>query len=43
MEPPKPWHLDTALVFSGSCSGVKDRKGQHGVGLAMKEEIVIKA
>ena len=28
-------------VFSfGDCSGVKGRKGQHGVGLAIKEEIV---
>ena len=31
------------VVFSGDCSGVKGRKGQHGVGLAMKEEIVKKA
>ena len=36
-------HLDTAAFFSGDCSGVKGRKGQHGVGLAIKEEIVEKA
>ena len=29
--------------FSGDCSGVKGWKGQHGVGLAIKEEIVKKA
>ena len=28
--------------FSGDCSGVKGRKGQNGVGLAVKEEIVKK-
>ena len=28
--------------FSSDCSGVKGRKGQHGVGLAVKEEIVKK-
>ena len=43
-------HIDTLLTeivssgyrvfFSGDCSGVKGRKGQHGVGLAIKEEIV---
>ena len=27
------------IYFSGDCSGVKERKGQHGVGLAVKEEI----
>ena len=31
------------VFFSGDCSGVKGRKGQHGVGLAIKEEIVKKA
>ena len=31
------------VYFSGDCSGVKGRKGQHGVGLAVKEEIVKKA
>ena len=31
------------VLFSGDCSGVKGRKGQHGVGLAIKEEIVKKA
>ena len=30
------------VYFSGDCSGVKGRKGQHGVGLAVKEEIVKK-
>ena len=30
------------VFFSVDCSGVKDRKGQHGVGLATKEEIVKK-
>ena len=30
------------VFFSGDCSGVKSRKGQHGVGLAIKEEIVKK-
>ena len=39
---PKSWHLDTAST-SAVCSGVKGRKGQHGVGLAIKEEIVKKA
>ena len=29
--------------FSGDCSMVKGRKGQHGVGLAIKEEIAKKA
>ena len=29
--------------FSGDCSGVRWRKGQHGVGLAVKEEFVKKA
>ena len=29
--------------FSGDCSGVKGRKEQHRVGLAVKEEIVKKA
>ena len=28
------------VCFSGNCSGVKGRKGQHGVGLAIKENIV---
>ena len=28
------------VFFSGDCSGVKGRKGQHGIGLAVKEEIV---
>ena len=28
------------IYFSGDCSGVKGRKGQHGVRLAVKEEIV---
>ena len=31
------------VYFSGDCSGVKGRKGQHGVGLAIKEDIVKKA
>ncbi|CAN0408669.1 unnamed protein product [Ascophyllum nodosum] len=31
------------VFFSGDCSGVKARKGQHRVGLAIKEEIVKKA
>ena len=31
------------VFFRGDCSGVKRRKGQHGVGLATKEEIVKKA
>ena len=30
------------VFFSGDCSGVKDRKMQHGVGLATKEQIVKK-
>ena len=30
------------VFFSGACSGVQGRKGQHGVGLAIKEEIVKK-
>ena len=25
------------VFFSGDCSGVKDRKEQHGIGLAIKE------
>ena len=28
------------VFFSGGCSMVKSRKGQHGVGLTIKEEIV---
>ena len=28
------------VFFSGDCSGVKGRQGQHGVGLAIEEEIV---
>ena len=31
------------IYFSRDCSMVKGRKGQHGVRLAMKEEIVKKA
>ena len=31
------------IVFSGDCSGVKGRKRQHGVGLAIKKNIVKKA
>ena len=31
------------VFFSGDCSMVKGRKGQHGVGLAIKEEIVEEA
>ena len=31
------------VFFSNDCSMVKGRKGQHGVGLAIKEEIVKKA
>ena len=31
------------VFFSGDCTMVKGRKGQHGVGLAIKEEIVRKA
>ena len=31
------------IFFSGGCSMVKGRKGQHGVGLAIKEEIIKKA
>ncbi|CAM9698552.1 unnamed protein product, partial [Ascophyllum nodosum] len=30
------------VFFSGDCSMVKGRKWQHGVGLAIKEEIVKK-
>ena len=30
------------VYYSGACSGVKGRKGQHGVGLVIKEEIVKK-
>ena len=30
------------VYFSDDCSGVKGRKGQHGVGLAVREEIVKK-
>ena len=39
---PKFRHLDTAF-FSGDYSMVKSMKGQHGVELAMKEDIVKKA
>ena len=28
------------VFFSGDCSGVKGRKWQHGIGLAIKEEII---
>ena len=31
------------VYFSGNFSGVKVRKGQHGVGLAIKEDVVKKA
>ena len=31
------------VYFSGDCRGVKGRIGQHGVGLAVKEEIIKKA
>ena len=31
------------VYFSGDCSMVKGRKGQHGVGVAIKEEVVKKA
>ena len=31
------------VFFSGDCSGVRGRKAQHGVGLAMKEDFVKKA
>ena len=31
------------VFFSGYCSRVQKRKGQHGVGLAIKEDIVKKA
>ena len=31
------------VYFSGDCRGVKGSKGQHGVGLEVKEEIVKKA
>ena len=31
------------VFFSGDCSGVKDRKGHYGVGLAIKEDMVKKA
>ena len=31
------------IFVCGDCSGVKGRKGQHGVGLAIKENIVQKA
>ena len=30
------------IFFNGDCSGVKGRKGQHGVGLTIKKEIVKK-
>ena len=42
-EIPKLWNLDTAFFFSDDCSGVNARKGQHGVGLPIKEEFIIKA
>ena len=32
-----------SILFSGGCSMVKGRKGQHGVGLAMNENIAKKA
>ena len=31
------------VYFSGDCTGAKGRKGQHEIGLAIKEEIVEKA
>ena len=31
------------VYFSGNCRGVKGRKGQQRVGLAIKDEIVMKA
>ena len=31
------------VYFSGNCSGVKRREGQHGVGLEINEEIVKKS
>ena len=31
------------FYFSGDCTGVRGKKGHHGVGLAIKEEIVKKA
>ena len=31
------------VYFSGDCSGLIGRKGQHGVGLKVKEEIVLKS
>ena len=31
------------VFFSGDCSGILGRKGHHGVGLAIKEEIIKKA
>ena len=31
------------VFFSGDCSGVKGRKGQHRIGLAIKGEIVKKS
>ena len=33
----------TVEIFSGDCSGLKGRKGQHGVGLAIKKNVVKKA
>ena len=41
-ELPKFRHLNTAFFFSGDCS-IVNMKGQHGVGLAIKEEIAKKA
>ena len=43
-ELPKLCHLDIASTStSGNCSGAKGRKGQHRVGLAIKDKIVMNA
>ena len=39
---PKIISSGSDVFFSGDCSGVKTRKGQHQVGLSIKEEIVKK-
>ena len=31
------------VYLGGDCSGAKERKGQHGIGLTVKQEIVIKS
>ena len=41
-ELPKLWHLDTASFSTVIAAGSKAGKGQHGVGLTIKEEVVKK-